>query len=519
MTQVNEPTLSPGDLILKIRLDALKQNLELVKDFLYPGKKRRGEVRELKQLLAGLPSVRADARKVLSRVRESKERLGDVKRLFRDRESKELLRDMNVDRQFDEIIVSLGEAETMTDSILSKQLQRAEAIIDEMEQRFVSIEDMEMDLSDTVTREAGNDIQKIGHIEELLLQVKGASEATKVQELRQKVWKDYGEGAARSQRIFAEYVDFLHGMSLRDNGMILGDNAFEDWVFQMADEWMKTCVRCIKKRNGRLTIPAYRETMTMENLIHLEFEWTIWAIPFTAHEFWSVVREDESESTEKPFETFIQQHPLDGRSSDYMQHCMADAFATYTMGPAYVCASVLMRLNPLLANDDRPERPNDDIRAQIMFTMLEWMNTRVEGCKPYDGIIERLRNEWDTAISQAQLSAKRTDGQAPDALKTWVHTLGEVLGNHIYIEYKCKRFQAIEPWVEQLLQNEGQEIQVGSDAEVRDVLNAAWLCRVNHPESTRAITCAARKLSERIIRQSSGASRGGAQPNLTARNE
>ena len=69
--------------------------------------------------------------------------------------------------------------------------------------------------------------------------------------------------------------------------------------------------------------------------------WSIWALPFTAHEFWHV-------AASLGIWDKLREHldPEEHCSDPALDTCLADAFATYTIGPAYAYAAVTLLLNP-----------------------------------------------------------------------------------------------------------------------------------------------------------------------------
>src|SRR4051794_21842482 len=95
-----------------------------------------------------------------------------------------------------------------------------------------------------------------------------------------------------------------------------------------------------------------------------------------------------------------------------LQTCLGDAFATYTIGPAYAYAALTLLLNPIapygpVLNPTAPGEPawgSDECRAQAIFCMLEQMN---KNKSPDDGqasFLEPrldLESAWRAAKAQA----------------------------------------------------------------------------------------------------------------------
>ena len=114
---------------------------------------------------------------------------------------------------------------------------------------------------------------------------------------------------------------------------------------------------------------------TVGRLVRLRCcEWTIWTLPLVAHEFGHIVIEESKEISNR-IETISQAHLLalqeafgPGAKTEplpraELEEYLADAYATYVMGPAFACAAILLRLNPLHLPAGTRE-PGLDLRAR-----------------------------------------------------------------------------------------------------------------------------------------------------------
>src|SRR5262249_33697755 len=100
-------------------------------------------------------------------------------------------------------------------------------------------------------------------------------------DLERRAWRQFTECRARCQELFAEYVDLVRGVLVRDAGLD-GD------LFRIADQLVKQWPRIKDYRWESLTIPASRERrhITAARLIRIGFpEWTVWMLPLAAGEF------------------------------------------------------------------------------------------------------------------------------------------------------------------------------------------------------------------------------------------
>src|ERR1041385_5440331 len=100
-----------------------------------------------------------------------------------------------------------------------------------------------------------------------------------VDQLMERAWDDYTNIVSeKNQLVFSDYFEYLGGLALRIAGL---DND----ICRIADELMKRCGSVGINEWSALTIPASKEASTLARSIRMRFpEWTIWAVPLTAHE-------------------------------------------------------------------------------------------------------------------------------------------------------------------------------------------------------------------------------------------
>jgi hypothetical protein len=167
---------------------------------------------------------------------------------------------------------------------------------------------------------------------------------------------------------------------------------------------------------------------------------------------------------------------------------LADAFATYTMGPAYAYSAIMLRLSP--AATAQRDRPSDAQRAQVILSMLNWMNKNTGSvAEPYGGVIRQLEDIWDSALNRSNPQLKLTEDQ-----KTYVSRLADRFGADVselafsvtarYPPTQSEQgWTRAREWADQWLKQwkEGQTLSVPGNktGKLRDVLNATWMCRSN----------------------------------------
>jgi hypothetical protein len=385
-------------------------------------------------------------------------------------------------------------------------------------------------LEKTIGLHANEHLIDLEEIREMLTKAKEQNDAT-AQERVRKAWHLYNKVYQQSQDTFDECLTFMGGLTFRERGLdkricTIADYLIHDCADQSGTEWKS------------LTVPALREAVdkTMALIIRLRFqEWTIWTLPFTAHEFGHVVVASVTDSKdsikarefiEEEVEHLMNSDPylqdlLQNKGAERARDCarfhlnefLADAFATYTMGPAYACTAILLRFNPSQAYADDEEHPADVKRAQVVFNMLKQMDSQAGKLSYYKEMIDYLEKEWKDALERARLPdiPSAPDTQYLDSLverisKPFFYTV--LLPAVLYPPIPGERLeegwtvaqQWAGSWYRQLQSEQTLSIpRISSTHKLRDALNAAWLCRIQKSGNVREIAEAAQELCESII--------------------
>jgi hypothetical protein len=238
--------------------------------------------------------------------------------------------------------------------------------------------------------------------------------------------------------------------------------------------------------------------VTLARIVRLGFpEWTIWALPLAVHEFGLVA------VTIEKIEEFVAQQVSHEDDRHRLQVCLADAFATHMMGPAYACAVILLRLDPCTAFEPGDHRLTE-MRARVVLAMLKDIDGQGEPTEEgaYGAIHDRLETEWNDALQQVGSSDALTPQENAD-IESWVKLISETMG----------RVRALSPqlWprIEELaacldLAQVGN-IRLRYDDELRSVLNAAWKRRIDEDDLSRVdeVAKAAVKLWDMIEKNKS----------------
>jgi hypothetical protein len=235
-----------------------------------------------------------------------------------------------------------------------------------------------------------------------------------------------------------------------------------------------------------LTVPAVQEafTQTLARIVRLRFlEWTVWTLPLTAHEFGHVVIREDAD-----LQAFAQAEFEEGQDRyenlNELYVLLADAFATYTMGPAYACAAIMLRLDPITF-------PTDIKRGYIVLNMLSRMSAEAGGLTPpYEGVVRILEDKWDSVLKQTK-RADALEDTDKDALKELTDSSWESfdIALRSTAPYpatgRASGWGIAEDWGKILKDADSEKkIPTTFQSHLRDVLNAGWACRLASPEMT-----------------------------------
>lgn len=506
-----------NNLIAKIRLEVFRKNLEHIKKLSESVRSRRQHVERLDDLLERTTLLSDDVGRSVRSVAE----LAKSDRLRKLPEE-----------TIPQFQGGLQEIENQTNE-LARLAQGAAVIAKRMRERMVPLaENFDRVLIDDIVERTREWVCALDAVETAL---KGDEpDALAAAEWRASACKVYDT----SQPIFSEYVNFLGGLALRDTG-------FDENVCRIADDLIRNCGRLGYTEWKSLTIPSWQGALTLARIIRMGFpEWTIWALPLTAHELGQVIMTDRNILR---INTYLTQEvnllvnavaakrgtpiPDDERKAlakDFrvrVQICLSDAFAAYAMGPAYACALILLRLNPIAALDMEGAQPADAERAHITLHVLQLMSGEGTAQRDYQNIIEILRDEWGLAVKQSGGEGATLDPAAAARLERWAAFLWGYLTEDPIGMYKAEHWTGTKNALVNLAtgaagtkwystaeglreleknpdnHNVTRELVLDGAEEWRDVLNAAWAHRVERlnggdPAQPELIAAAAQQLWE-----------------------
>lgn len=283
--------------------------------------------------------------------------------------------------------------------------------------------------------------------------------------------------------IFVEYVDFLGGVAMRDTGL-------DDRVCDMTDALL-TRFKGVTPGSS-LPLPARQAALgnALESVVLLGFpEWSIWGIPLVAHEVGlACVKNRNDERLTGIVRKYVRDDkntPADERRTvEYVHQLVADAFAAYTLGLAYGCAALLLRLNP--NHDERGSHsdPRDIDRARVIRMAVQ---SGQPGGGTFTDDLERLWAIWRNAVEvhagAARAAAARDEVQGPAPENDWLDDFSRDVVERFDDLVTVRRFDAdrwrgSEQWKEALVTGVPGPTWIPEDDAVPEVLTAAWRLRL-----------------------------------------
>jgi hypothetical protein len=318
-------------------------------------------------------------------------------------------------------------------------------------------------------------------------------------EVMSQAWADYTRALDRSQVLFREFLEYI-------GGLIFRDKEFDAQICELADELIRFCSGLVFTGSS-MSVPAARDSLAKSVgwMVRVRFpEWTIWTLPFAAYEYGHVVLNEFNRlkglineevhnwlSTDPEFQNLPaekqeiekREGPLKERAESYVKEFLADAFATYLMGPAYAFPAILLRFDP--SSPLSHHRPPDSHRAYVVLEILESMNKG--HLKPYDWVISYLTEKWAETRERVN-AAEITNAEKAqlDALVTgWSNFPPMFMPTAKYPDSGPDGWLIAAGWAQEWsnqLNAPGGQLEpldgIDHSSRLRDVLNAAWICRV-----------------------------------------
>jgi hypothetical protein len=294
-------------------------------------------------------------------------------------------------------------------------------------------------------------------------------------------------------KLFEECLAFMEGALARRHGLDEGLCALTDDLLDDLAAWADV-------RWDRFTLLAtaefYRDTAEIIRIRYPDV--SLWSLPLAVHEFGHYVgpelRRARDGGYEYPFQARLKkaQGPGGAPSKEWyhLQEYFADVFASYCLGPAYAAAFILLRSNPSDAGVETLTHPSSAARIHGILWTLDRMDARDGGdLRPgFRDVTKYLREWWAKALAAAGQAEPL--GGAEEALA--MQRVTELYDLLVGLAPQRLGFSR-EAW----LRAQGAAADLTGPTTPRgltrrDVVNAAWLARLQASPAPHAVNDVAR---------------------------
>jgi hypothetical protein len=290
------------------------------------------------------------------------------------------------------------------------------------------------------------------------------------------VWVELSDIRSAVRPLAAECLALLEGGLVRATGLDRG-------LCRIADALLGELARLSECPWDRFTILDDGEYFnSLAEVVRLRFpDLTIWGLPVAAHEFGHFVGHELSgdADTEAMFGGIVAQRV----ARKHVDEHFADCYATYALGPAFVCVAVLQRFDPRTPALTRPTHPPATDRVSLCLHILRKMDGAGGILSPFHDVVEALERTWNALVYDATGAAPAQDA----AEQARLSTVGDILWDVLELKaggvrYSNRDLMAAKSQAPPLLDAVANGRTPGIAASgLRDILNAAWLARLSGP--------------------------------------
>ena len=207
-------------------------------------------------------------------------------------------------------------------------------------------------------------------------------------------WEELGSISEDAGDLLAECLAFLEGALVRSAGI-------DEGVCDIVDRLLDELSHFTEVPWARLSILGDDDhVFALADIVRVRFpEFTLWGVPVAGHEFGHVV----SRATPVIAQALAALGPDEPR----WRELFSDLYATWTLGPAFACTTVLTRFRPAHAPRSATHPPDAE-RVHVVLRTLEFLHD--ESGSPYGLALTTLRRAWGAGGLADELSAEIRDG-------------------------------------------------------------------------------------------------------------
>lgn len=300
------------------------------------------------------------------------------------------------------------------------------------------------------------------------------------------------------KRLFQACLALIEGALVRQHGL---DNG----LCRIADALLDELNLMTDVAWRRFTIWADRESFAnIDEVIRLRFpSTTIWHLPVAAHEFGHFVSDhlEEPGTRRQPFKELCEDY-RENPEARFLPEYFSDMFATYTVGPSYAYACVMLRFDQGAANYDAEKHPSAAKRLHAVLRTLEKMD---HGSSPpqFTYICNELGRFWREGVTAAFQQAD-LDEDATEELDNMLDGIYDILANDLPPGVRYKGWLRAQQLSAVLLSGDERQYklqQLRNNDTIVDIVNAAWLSRIprDNPYEVRDISTDALAMCKAVL--------------------
>jgi hypothetical protein len=309
-------------------------------------------------------------------------------------------------------------------------------------------------------------------------------------------WRKYGNAVKAARHLEREIFCYVAGRLLHEQGLDQGVGMVADLLLEELAERTgidNHLITTLEFDFGAETMDGGETIDPLIELVRLNFPGAgIWDLPILAHEFGHyAIRElrGVENSDQRPILELVRCLAAENPGQWQRQHVeevLADAYATYTVGPAYPLSCIVLRVPPADLDRVWERHPSWRHRVTAMIETLRQM-TQMSGKRCF-------RIAADEDVRPLWLALTGGVGPEPDAndlarLQRWTARITAELHRHVSgLMYDDGR-PADNLTHLLTVGTSGESPSAGST--VAHVLNAAWRWRLNGGHTTAELDSAA----------------------------
>lgn len=299
-------------------------------------------------------------------------------------------------------------------------------------------------------------------------------------------WQEFAQIQEQSEDVFLECLELMGGLAFRDREL---DNE----ICRFANELINECAGSIGRPLTTIVVPSHNGALStgLRRIAHVRFpEWDVWTLPIVAHEYGrlAIAEHEKLDEFARTVTNGLHGGLADSQTVELdaveqrFRVLLADAFATYTIGPAYACSLMLLRLDFVSPTPACREFARQ--RVEMVSGILDLIDEQ-------GNIKNSLHNELSKYWNQAVESLPAPSPGALDPLQSLAPN-PETVFNKFKSRLLPTAVYSPEDWATATLWGLHwlRQIKAGTSPSVpqveprhrlRDALNASWYVRIRKP--------------------------------------